>query len=226
MFWYDYSEAALMKCHINTRTKMLTKQLPTVATLLAVMLANCAQAATPVFSHRNANGSVIFSDAPMVNGELTRTSYQAEYGRPVAKSSCIGLSPVEMALRAKAFDETIEAASKTHKVDADLIRAVAQVESCFDSNAVSRVGAQGIMQLMPATAAELGVLDSFDANQNINGGANYLAKMLKRFNQNHLHALAAYNAGPGAVEKHHGVPPFPETQAYVDKVLDLYTPKP
>lgn len=215
-----------MKCHIITHAKILTKPLPTLAILAAAMLANSTQAAPPVFSQRDANGRIIFSDAPVINGELTRTSYQAEYGRPVASSSCRGLGPVEMALRAKAFDKTIEAASKTHNVDADLIRAVAQVESCFDSNAVSRVGAQGIMQLMPATAAELGVFDSFNATQNINGGANYLAKMLNRFNQNHLYALAAYNAGPGAVEKHHGIPPFPETQAYVDKVLDLYTPKP
>lgn len=196
------------------------------ATLLLTMLAIGVKAAPPVYSHRNANGNVIFSDAPMVNGKITRTSYQAEYGRPVATASCMGLGPVEMALRAKTFNKTIEAAAKTHHLDADLIRAVAQVESCFDSKAVSRVGAQGIMQLMPATAAELGVFDSFNAAQNINGGAHYLAKMMKRFNQSHRLALAAYNAGPGSVEKHGGIPPFPETQAYVTKVLNLYTPNP
>jgi len=214
-----------MKCH-TTYQNILAKPLLTLAVMVVVMLTSGVQAAPPVFSHRNANGNVIFSDAPVVNGEIARTSYQAEYGRPVASSSCTGLGPVEMALRAQEFDETIKKAANTHNVDADLIRAVAQVESCFDRNAVSRVGAQGIMQLMPATAAELGVFDSFNATQNINGGANYLGKMMTKFKQNHKLALAAYNAGPGAVEKHHGIPPFPETQAYVDKVLDLYTPKP
>lgn len=125
--------------------------------------------------------------------------------------------------RAEALAPTINAAATTHQIDPNLIRAIAQVESCFDKNAVSVVGAQGVMQLMPATANELGVTDSFNAVQNINGGAQYLALMLKRFDQNHQLALAAYNAGPGAVEKHDGIPPYKETQNYVNKVLKLYT---
>lgn len=189
-------------------------------------LASVAVAAPPVYSHRDANGSVVFSDAPMVNGDMVRTSYQAQYGRPVARASCMGLSSKDMATRADLYQQSIEAAANTHNLDADLIRAVAQIESCFDAKAVSKVGAQGVMQLMPATAAELGVSDSFNAAQNIHGGARYLAKMMSRFNQNHQFALAAYNAGPGAVEKYDGIPPFPETQNYVKKVLDLYTKTP
>ncbi|MCL4135147.1 UNVERIFIED_CONTAM: hypothetical protein GTU68_030192 [Idotea baltica] len=128
-----------------------------------------------------------------------------------------------MNTRAQTFEQTILTASIKYDIDAKLIKAIAQVESCFDQNAVSRVGAQGVMQLMPATAKELGVVDSFNAVQNIDGGAAYMAKMLKRFDQNHKLALAAYNAGPGAVEKHNGIPPYPETQKYVEKVLKLYT---
>jgi len=190
-------------------------------TMLCSTLSNVV-AAPPVYSQRDSSGVVIFSDAPLVDGQMVRTSYQAQYGRPVAKASCLGLSDAAMGKRAELLNNDIESAAKTHNIDAKLIRAVAQVESCFDRDAVSRVGAQGVMQLMPATARELGVADSFNANQNINGGARYLASMLRRFNYNHRLALAAYNAGPGAVEKHNGVPPFPETQQYVDKVLGLY----
>jgi len=189
-------------------------------------LATTAVAAPPVYSHRDTNGQTIFSDAPVVNGQIVRTSYQAEYGRPVAQASCIGLSAEKMAERAKNYDKTIAAAADVHNLDADLIRAVAQIESCFDAQAVSKVGAEGVMQLMPTTAAELGVSDSFNAVENIHGGASYLAKMMSRFNQNHQLALAAYNAGPSAVDKHNGIPPFPETQNYVKKVLELYTQKP
>lgn len=184
---------------------------------------NTGLAAPPVFRHKNANGTVIFSDAPLVNGQIVRTSYQAQYGRPIARQSCLGLSNAAMSKRSKSLGKIIESAAATHKIDAKLLRAVAQIESCFDRKAVSKVGAQGVMQLMPATARELGVTDSFNADQNINGGAHYLAKLLIRYNNDHRLALAAYNAGPGAVDKHNGVPPFRETQNYVKKVLNLYS---
>ena len=191
---------------------------------MSICFISAAFAAPPVYSHRDANGGVVFSDAPLINGKMVRTSYQAAYGRPVAKASCNGLTSEDMAARAKTFEQSILAASIKHGVDAELITAIAQVESCFDQHAVSRVGAQGVMQLMPGTAKELGVVDSFNAAQNIEGGAAYMAKMLKRFDQNHKLALAAYNAGPGAVEKHKGIPPYPETERYVEKVLKLYIP--
>lgn len=190
-----------------------------------MMVTGSAQAAGPVFQHRSANGSVTFSDAPLVNGQMQRTTYQNQFGRPVARSSCRGLTRDQLSKRATQYSEAIETAANMHKVDALLVQAIAEVESCFDAKAVSRVGARGIMQLMPATASELGVVDSFDAIQNIHGGTSYLAKMLKRFNQNHHLALAAYNAGPGAVDKHNGVPPFPETRDYVQKVMKIYSAK-
>lgn len=190
--------------------------------LLLICIAGQSVAATPIFTQRGANGAMIFSDAPVVNGNIQRTSYQS-LGRPVATSSCVGLNATELATRAKAIDNEIKNAAATYNLDADLLRAIAEVESCYDINAVSRVGAQGVMQLMPATAKELGVTNSFDAGQNIDGGAKYFAKMLNRFEQNHQLALAAYNAGPGAVEKHNGVPPYPETRNYIRKVLELYT---
>ena len=106
--------------------------------------------------------------------------------------------------------------------DSKLAMAVGFTESCFDTKAVSKVGAQGVMQLMPTTAKQLGVGNSFSARQNIKGGINYLKKMYVLFNGNIKKTLAAYNAGPSNVKKYNGIPPFKETQRYVKKVLKKY----
>lgn len=116
----------------------------------------------------------------------------------------------------------ISAAAARYGVPADLIRAVANQESGFDSNAVSPAGAQGIMQLMPRTAQELGVTDPFDAAQNIDAGTRYLSGLIQQVHGNIPLALAAYNAGPGAVEQYGGIPPYPETQNYVKDVLSKW----
>lgn len=112
----------------------------------------------------------------------------------------------------------IAAASQRYGVSRDLIEAVAWQESRYRQSAVSPKGATGVMQLMPGTARDLGV-DRFDLAQNVHGGTAYLSKMLNRFGGDVRLALAAYNAGPGAVEKHRGVPPYAETQAYVSAIL-------
>jgi soluble lytic murein transglycosylase-like protein len=117
-----------------------------------------------------------------------------------------------------------EAARKAG-VDERLLDAVVAAESAYDPNARSRAGALGLTQLMPNTAASLGVADPFDPWQNLLGGAGYLSKLLGQFGGDVRLALAAYNAGPGAVERHGGMPPYRETQAYVDRVLALYESK-
>lgn len=106
-----------------------------------------------------------------------------------------------------------------HNVDTDLLASVIKAESGGHTRAVSRTGARGLMQLMPATATELGVKDAFVPGQNIEGGTRYLDALLTRYHDNIALALAAYNAGPGAVDKYHGVPPFPETRMYVARVI-------
>ena len=117
------------------------------------------------------------------------------------------------------YESCFQAAADTYQVPVNLLKAVAKAESNFTADAVSPCGAQGIMQLMPSTARYLGVSNSFDPAQNIMGGAKYLRQMLDRFDGNVSMAVAAYNAGPGAVEKYGGIPPYRETQSYVTKVL-------
>lgn len=115
--------------------------------------------------------------------------------------------------------QLLQKAGEQHDLDVDLLASVVRQESGGNAHAVSRTGAQGLMQLMPHTAAELGVRDSFAASENVNGGTAYLDELLKRYHDNLALALAAYNAGPAAVDKWHGIPPYRETRAYVARVI-------
>lgn len=121
--------------------------------------------------------------------------------------------------------EVAAAAARRHGLDPDLVMAVVSVESGFRPEAVSPKGARGLMQLMPGTAASLGVENAFDPAQNLDGGARHLGRLLALYGGDLRRALAAYNAGQGAVERHGGVPPYRETRAYVKKVLERYQEK-
>ena len=119
------------------------------------------------------------------------------------------------------YDGIIGLTAREHRVQPALVKAVIAAESLFDTDAVSRKGAQGLMQLMPTTALALGVEDPFSADQNVRGGVRYLREMLDRYGDMGR-ALAAYNAGPSAVDRYRGIPPYPETRAYVQRVMTYY----
>jgi soluble lytic murein transglycosylase-like protein len=116
----------------------------------------------------------------------------------------------------------VSQASLTSGTPPGLVRAVLMAESAGDPAALSVAGAQGLMQLMPGTASGCGISDAYDPNQNVQCGAGYLKQLLDRYHGNVTLAVAAYNAGPGAVDRYHGVPPYPETQAYVARVISAY----
>jgi soluble lytic murein transglycosylase-like protein len=121
-------------------------------------------------------------------------------------------------LNTAAYEAEVRAAAREYGVDEAIVRAIIHAESAFNPNALSRVGAQGLMQLMPATAQRFGVGNPFDPVQNIRGGVKYLSWLLKRFDGNLTLAAAGYNAGEGAVDRYKGVPPYKETQRYVQRV--------
>ena len=164
--------------------------------------------------------TAIESALPGVNSVMTSSTHVAQPREILCNSTFFNT------FRARAVDSgcidldaIFDAAGQKNNISPELLKAVAKVESNFRADVTSRVGAMGIMQLMPGTAKYLGVDDPFDPEQNIHGGAKYLKEQLDRFNGDVKLALAAYNAGWPAVVKHGGIPPFRETQAYVPKVL-------
>jgi soluble lytic murein transglycosylase-like protein len=135
---------------------------------------------------------------------------------PLTASSKAGVDPK---LSQADLHEMLTKAGQVHNLDVDLLASLVNAESGGNARAVSRAGAQGLMQLMPATAAGLGVEDSFKPDENVRGGSTYLDALLTRYHDNLALALAAYNAGPAAVDRYRGIPPYPETQAYVARVI-------
>jgi hypothetical protein len=136
-----------------------------------------------------------------------------------APPSPLRQSPSDAPLTPIDLHEMLAQAGQQHNLDADLLASVVKAESNGNAHAVSRAGARGLMQLMPGTAAEEGVDDSFRPDQNVRGGSAYLNELLVRYHDNIALALAAYNAGPAAVDKYHGIPPYHETRVYVARVI-------
>jgi len=153
-------------------------------------------------------------------GELTEAPQPAPtrpFGEALARADT-SAEPGEGHPRAAAVGDLVHAAALRHGIDPDLIHAVIRAESDYDPYCRSHAGAMGLMQLMPGTAQALGVTDAWDPAQNVDGGARYLRQQLDRFGDLRL-ALAAYNAGPGAVSRYGGVPPYDETRTYVERVI-------
>jgi soluble lytic murein transglycosylase-like protein len=174
----------------------------------------CVLAASPalaqIYSWTDNTGHLVLSDRPNAGGE---------HAYVVPKSESIRTTRAFADIRTTLYDEMIEHYAQVNDVRTELVRAVVQVESGFNQWAKSPKGAMGLMQLMPTTMREFGVRDAYNADQNLRGGVAYLKQLLDRYSNNEVLALAAYNAGPSAVDRHgQAVPPYKETQDYVQRV--------
>jgi len=149
--------------------------------------------------------------------------YEKDFGPPPKANSALGTG--SNTKFNPSVDQAVNSASATYHLDPDLVNSVIRAESGFNTRAVSRKGAQGLMQLMPDTASRMGVADAFDPLANVGGGSRYLRELMERYNFDLVKALAAYNAGPEKVELFRGVPPYHETRAYVARVVHDYNKK-
>ena len=163
-----------------------------------------------IYAWHDVNGTLVLSDRKLNEGAMTYT---------VPEASGIRTTKTALAEYSHTYDSLVEEHASHHALRPELVRAVIQVESGFNPMARSPKGAMGLMQLMPATAKRLGVRNAYDPGENIRGGCAYLRQLLDRYDDNEQLALAAYNAGEGAVDRHgRNIPPFQETQDYVKKV--------
>lgn len=187
--------------------------------LIALGLCGPVPAGAETYVYQEKDGTRWISDRAL---DPARFTFIQKYGRATATRSCHGVTPEALEQRAQRYMPAVIKYSEKHHIDARLIKAMIAVESCFDALAVSRAGARGLMQLMPDTARQYHVLDRFDPDDNLQGGIRHFRDLLNRFENNLAYSLAAYNAGVRNVEKHGGVPPFPETRDYVRRVLRYY----
>ena len=193
---------------------MVLKSTFLIATLLA---ASAAAAHSQIYSYVDADGLRHYTDVPDNN------RYRLLILSPRDRTASGERYDVMLLAKAGRYDSIIEKAATAASVEPNLLRAVIVVESGFNSRAVSKRGAMGLMQLMPATATRFGVSNPYDPLQNVHAGARYLKFLIDRFGQDVRLALAAYNAGEDAVDRNGGqIPPFSETMAYVPRVLKIY----
>ncbi|UIZ58315.1 lytic transglycosylase domain-containing protein [Acinetobacter sp. SCLZS86] len=180
-----------------------------------------------IYMYKDSNGSTLLTNRKSADRSLTKVKVTYYPDSNIHSYRNWGNSEASVlpsySRNKNAFDHIIQQAAQQHGVSEGLIKAVMHTESGFNVNARSPVGAQGLMQLMPATARRFNVSNAYDPQENIMAGAKYLAWLLKRFNGNTTLALAGYNAGEGNVAKYGGVPPFRETQDYVRRVTSRYS---
>jgi soluble lytic murein transglycosylase-like protein len=207
---------------------LLNKRIAEIQGRLPVRMNIPAQNNTSFGAYLNEASSVLESSAPVIDPELLLDPVKSQSGTkyPLVSGSYESVYPRLSQAEIQELMPRIDAAIKTYSeyfnIDPKLVRAVIKQESGFQPFALSTSGAQGLMQLMPGTAEGLGVTDSYNLEQNIKGGTEYLRYQLNNFDGDLELALAAYNAGPNAVKKYGGIPPYEQTQNYVKKVINYY----
>ena len=206
------------------RTTVMPRTAVMIASIFITMLAGPIVAtATTVYVYKDARGSTVISNS--ANSDKTLTLIKTYTPKASVRSLGSGSRPPlrrSLDPRSTEYDRIIYQLADQYKLDRALVKAIIQIESSFNPRALSPKGAQGLMQLMPDTASRYHVLDPYDVQQNLRGGMRFFADLMKRYQNDIRLALAAYNAGAGAVSKYRGIPPFPETQAYVSQVMQLH----
>jgi len=210
---------------LGTRSRSFTRSGIGIFLVSSLLFASSA-AAGPIYVFTEKDGTIRFTNRqppPNVQAKVFTAKNASFSVIRLGPSWSMGSSwnRAKAMREARRYQHIIDGVSREHRVDPALIKAVIHAESAFNTHAVSPKGALGLMQLMPGTARELGVSRPFAAEENIDGGTRYLARLLRKFSGNLTFALAAYNAGEMTVERYRGVPPFSETQTYVRKVLAL-----
>lgn len=190
---------------------------------LTLLLAPALTWAGGIVRYVEKDGTIVYTNVAPKGAQAKRArQFEGDF-RPAPRAAAAARISATTKTALTEYDDYIEEAAVRYRVPPHLIRAVMHAESAFDPNAISEVGASGLMQLMPGTAHEMFVKDIFDAKENVEGGVRYLRVLANEFEGDMVKMVAAYNAGPEAVRKYNGqVPPYPETQAYVRKVLSLY----
>jgi soluble lytic murein transglycosylase-like protein len=195
--------------------------LPVRLWVLLAMVSAMANAGD-IFRYVEEDGTVVYTNVPNAAGKKRARKVEGDFRPAPSVTQPARITPSSKEALTS-YDQLIEAAAIRYRLPPNLLRAVMHAESAFDPNAISPVGASGLMQLMPQTAREMFVNDIFEPAQNIEGGARYLRVLANEFDGDMVKMVAAYNAGPDAVKKYKGnVPPYAETQAYVRKVVALY----
>lgn len=195
-----------------------------LCSLVLLVTGVCASAADLAvlnngFSIRHEHRQVIGSVTRLYLSKTDKSGYVDVPNAEIERFEPDSSPASSAASRSNNLPELVNTASARYHLDPDLVNSVIHAESGFDANAVSRKGAQGLMQLMPETASRLGVSDALDPSANLDGGTRYLRALLEHYNFDLIKALAAYNAGPERVDQYRGVPPYSETQAYVAKIV-------
>ncbi len=177
--------------------------------------------AEAIYKYEDKDGNVHFTDTPPDNGVVEEYTPKPLF--ILQHEPMMSKATYRHLLSKNQLVPMIQSLCKKHSLDPDLVEAIIKAESDFDSGAVSPKGAQGLMQLMPKTASSLGVKDAFNAKDNLEGGIQHFKSLMVKYKDNIELALAAYNAGETAVEKHKGVPPFSETTDYIQKIKKYYS---
>ena len=200
------------------RFPLILKYLAIIGLSLPLVRTVCV--ADPIYVYKQSDGSIRFTNKTPPSGVNAKVFTAKRDGFSIYKGGGFVTRGLGKLFPEK-FRSYIARAAAVHGVDESLVRAVIHAESAYDPKAVSPKGAIGLMQLMPQTARDTGVVDPFDPRDNIDGGTRHLGMLIRKYKGNIIYALAAYNAGADAVEEHGGIPPFTETRNYVQRVLSL-----